>query len=85
MVDEKAITKAVASIITAIGENPAREGLADTPKRVAEMYTELFAGMEMDPIAELKQGYELGHREMVILKDIPFYSMCEHYLLPFFG
>jgi GTP cyclohydrolase I len=85
MVDEKAITKAVASIITAIGENPAREGLADTPKRVAEMYTELFAGMEMDPIAELKQGYELGHREMVILKDIPFYSMCEHHLLPFFG
>ena len=85
MVDEKAITKAVASIITAIGENPAREGLVDTPKRVAEMYTELFAGMEMDPIAELKQGYELGHREMVILKDIPFYSMCEHHLLPFFG
>ena len=85
MVDEKAITKAVASIITAIGENPAREGLIATHKRVAEMYTELFAGMAMDPIAELKQGYELGHREMVILKDIPFYSMCEHHLLPFFG
>jgi GTP cyclohydrolase IA len=85
MVDEKAVQKAVASIITAIGEDPAREGLADTPKRVAEMYTELFAGMSMDPIAELKQGYELGHREMVILKDIPFYSMCEHHLLPFFG
>ena len=85
MVDEKAVQKAVASIITAIGEDPAREGLADTPKRVAEMYTELFAGISMDPIAELKKGYELGHREMVILKDIPFYSMCEHHLLPFFG
>ena len=85
MVDEKAITKAVVSMITAIGDDPNREGLLDTPKRVAEMYTELFAGMDMDPIAELKVGYELGHREMVILKDIPFYSMCEHHLLPFFG
>ena len=85
MVDEKEIQKAVASIIAAIGENPAREGLVDTPKRVAEMYAELFAGMHMDPTAELKVGYELGHREMVILKDIPFYSMCEHHLLPFFG
>ena len=85
MVDEKAITKAVVSMITAIGDDPNREGLLDTPKRVAEMYTELFAGMDMDPIAELKVGYELGHREMVVLKDIPFYSMCEHHLLPFFG
>ena len=85
MVNEEVISKAVASIITAIGENPTREGLVGTPKRVAEMYTELFAGMDMDPTAELKVGYELGHREMVILKDIPFYSMCEHHLLPFFG
>jgi GTP cyclohydrolase I len=85
MINKEEITKAVASIITAIGENPSREGLVDTPKRVAEMYTELFAGMDMDPIAELKIGYELGHRELVILKDIPFYSMCEHHLLPFFG
>ena len=85
MVDEKAVQKAVASIITAIGEDPAREGLVGTPKRVAEMYSELFAGMTMDPVAELKGAYELGHREMIILKDIPFYSMCEHELLPFFG
>ncbi|MDD5288344.1 MAG: GTP cyclohydrolase I FolE [Dehalococcoidales bacterium] len=85
MVKEEAIKKAVASIITAIGENPTREGLVDTPRRVAEMYSELFAGMDMDPREELKVGYELGHREMVILKDIPFYSMCEHHLLPFFG
>lgn len=85
MVDEKLIRKAVSSIITAIGEDPAREGLAETPKRVAEMYTELFAGMDMDPMAELKAGFELGHREMVVIKDIPFYSMCEHHMLPFYG
>jgi GTP cyclohydrolase I len=85
VVNEEAIKEAVASIITAIGEDPRREGLLDTPKRVAEMYAELFAGLDMDPKEELKTGYELGHREMVILKDIPFYSMCEHHLLPFYG
>ena len=85
MVDEPKIKKAVTAIITAIGEDPKREGLAETPRRVAEMYTEIFAGMSMNPSEELKVGYELGHREMVILKDIPFYSMCEHHLLPFFG
>lgn len=85
MVNEEAIKKAVDSIITAINEDPKREGLADTPRRVAEMYAELFAGMEMDPLEELQVGYELGHREMVVIKDIPFYSMCEHHLLPFFG
>jgi len=73
------------SMIQAIGENPKREGLLETPRRVAEMYTELFAGLDMDPHEELQVGYELGHREMVVLKDIPFYSMCEHHLLPFFG
>jgi len=85
LVDESAIKKAVASIIQAIGEDPGREGLLDTPRRFAEMYTELFAGMGQDPVAELRVGYELGHREMVILKDIPFYSMCEHHFLPFYG
>jgi GTP cyclohydrolase I len=85
VVNEEAIKKAVSSIISAIGEDPKREGLIDTPRRVAEMYSELFNGMEMDPIAELQVGYELGHREMVIVKDIPFYSLCEHHLLPFFG
>jgi len=83
--NEKAIKKAVASIITAIGEDPKREGLLDTPRRVAEMYSELFAGLDMDPKEELKVGYELGHKEMVVVKDIPFYSMCEHHLLPFYG
>jgi GTP cyclohydrolase I len=85
MIDESGIKAAVASIIKAIGENPKREGLKDTPSRVAEMYTELFAGLDMDPRQELVVGFEEGHREMVILRDIPFYSMCEHHLLPFYG
>ncbi len=85
MIDEAAIKKAARSIIEAIGENPQREGLKETPRRFAEMYSELFGGMEQDPVEELRVGYELGHREMVILKDIPFYSMCEHHFLPFFG
>ncbi len=83
--DHNKIKSAVSSIIEAIGEDPKREGLVDTPVRVAEMYTEIFAGMDMDPKEELRVCYELGHREMVVIKDIPFYSMCEHHLLPFFG
>ena len=85
MLNEAEIETAVASIIKAIGEDPGREGLVDTPKRVAEMYTELFMGIGVDPKDELTQGYEAGHREMVIVKDIPFYSMCEHHFLPFYG
>ena len=85
MFDEVKIRKAVASLIEAIGEDPQREGLADTPRRIAEMYAELFAGINMDPKEELKVGFEEGHREMVIVRDIPFYSMCEHHLLPFHG
>ena len=85
MIDEEKIKASIKSIIEAIGEDPAREGLADTPRRVAEMYTELFMGMNRDPKKELAVGYELGHREMVVLKDIPFYSMCEHHFLPFYG
>jgi len=83
--DEAQIEAAVSSIIKAIGEDPGREGLRDTPKRVAEMYAELFMGIGIDPRNELAVGYELGHREMVIVRDIPFYSMCEHHLLPFYG
>ena len=85
MFNEARIKKAVKDIIESIGEDPAREGLRDTPKRVAEMYAELFQGLNKDPKEDLEVGFELGHREMVILKDIPFYSMCEHHLLPFFG
>ena len=85
MFDEAKIQAAVTSLIEAIGEDPQREGLADTPRRIAEMYAELFAGINVDPKEELKVGFEEGHREMVIVRDIPFYSMCEHHLLPFYG
>ncbi|MFC1980675.1 GTP cyclohydrolase I FolE [Chloroflexota bacterium] len=85
MFDEAKIKKAIASMIEAIGEDVNREGLVDTPERVADMYAELFMGLGQDPREELKVGFELGHREMVVLKDIPFYSMCEHHLLPFYG
>ena len=85
MFDEAKIKGAVTDIIEAIGEVPGREGLRDTPARVAEMYAELFMGVNKDPREDLDVGFELGHREMVVLKDIPFYSMCEHHLLPFYG
>ncbi|OGN90535.1 MAG: GTP cyclohydrolase I FolE [Chloroflexi bacterium RBG_13_48_17] len=85
MVDIPKIEAAVHSIIKAIGEDTEREGLRDTPQRIADMYTELFAGLDMDAKAELTVGFQVGHREMVILRDIPFYSMCEHHLLPFYG
>jgi len=85
MIDQDKIKKAVSMIIEAIGEDPNREGLMDTPRRVAEMYSELFAGIGQNPKDELKVGFEERHREMVIVRDIPFYSMCEHHLLPFYG
>jgi len=85
MIDQANIEKAVLSIIQAIGDNPRREGLRETPQRIAEMYAELFSGMELDPLADLTVGFEEGHHEMVVLKDIPFYSLCEHHFLPFYG
>jgi GTP cyclohydrolase I len=85
VINEAEINSAVTSIIKAIGEDPDREGLVGTPGRVAEMYAELFMGLDMNPKEELTVGFEEGHREMVILRDIPFYSMCEHHILPFYG
>ena len=85
MINEAEIKSAVTSIIRAIGDDPKREGLADTPGRVAEMYAELFMGVDMNPGEELTVGFEEGHREMVIVRDIPFHSMCEHHILPFYG
>jgi GTP cyclohydrolase I len=85
MIDERKIEKALCSVIEAIGENPKRVGLVDTPRRIAEMYAELFQGLGMDPKEVLTVGFEEEHQEMVVVKDIPFYSMCEHHLLPFYG
>lgn len=85
MIDQPRIEEAVLSILEAIGEDPKREGLVGTPRRIADMYSELFVGLDLDPKAELTVSYEEGHHEMVILRDIPFYSMCEHHLLPFYG
>jgi GTP cyclohydrolase I len=85
MINKAKIEKAVADIIEAIGEDPKREGLIGTPKRIDEMYAEVFGGIDEDPGEELRVGFEEGHQEMVILKDIPFYSMCEHHFLPFHG
>jgi GTP cyclohydrolase I len=85
VINEAEIKAAVTSIIRAIGDDPAREGLAGTPGRVAEMYAELFVGLDMNPQEELTVGFEEGHREMVIVRDIPFHSMCEHHILPFYG
>ena len=84
-VDVERIERAVREILEAVGEDPGRETLADTPARVARMYRELFAGLAVDPGEHLRVGFEEGHQEMVILRDIPFYSICEHHLLPFHG
>jgi len=85
VIDREKIEKAVMSMIEAIGEDPQREGLVDTPHRIAEMYAELFEGLHRNPEDELQVGFDEDHQEMVIAKDIPFYSMCEHHLLPFYG
>jgi len=85
MIDINRIKLATASIIEAIGQDLSQENIKDTPQRVAEMYAELFSGLDADPKAELSVGFEEGHQEMVILRDVPFYSMCEHHLLPFYG
>ena len=84
-VDIAAIEEAVRTILRAVGEDPQREGLVDTPRRVAGMYVELFAGLRDDPARHLKVHFTERYDEMVILRDIPFYSMCEHHLLPFMG
>ncbi len=83
--DAARLEAAVRETLLAIGEDPDREGLRDTPRRIAEAYAEVFAGMRADPASLLRVGFEEGHDEMVILRDIPFFSMCEHHLLPFHG
>ncbi len=83
--DKQRIENAVREILLAIGEDPDREGLVETPKRVANMYAEIFSGLEDDPKRHLKIFNESENDEMVIVRDIPMYSMCEHHLLPFVG
>lgn len=84
--DKERIEKAVREILIAIGENPDREGLVDTPKRIARMYEEIFGGLGKDPKDHLQVFFqEENHEELVLVKDIPFYSTCEHHLVPFFG
>lgn len=84
--DRERIQKAVREILIAIGEDPDREGLVDTPKRIAKMYEEIFGGIKEDPKEHLQVFFqEENHEELVLVKDIPFYSTCEHHLVPFFG
>ncbi|WP_142826460.1 GTP cyclohydrolase I FolE [Planococcus soli] len=84
-VDLDKIEQAVSMILEAVGEDVNREGLKDTPKRVAKMYAEVFSGLKEDPKEYFKTVFHEGHEELVLVKDIPFYSMCEHHLVPFFG
>lgn len=83
--DKAKIVKAMKMILEAIGENPNREDLKATPQRVAEMYEEIFSGIKLDPQKELEVLLAEDHNEIVLLKDIPLYSVCEHHMLPFVG
>ncbi|MGA2123536.1 MAG: GTP cyclohydrolase I FolE [Acidimicrobiales bacterium] len=85
MVDQPRVQELVRELLAAIGDDPDREGLIETPRRVAEMYAELFKGVEKDPGEHLRVGFEIGHDEMVMVRDIPFTSLCEHHLVPFVG
>jgi GTP cyclohydrolase I len=84
-IDRERIASAVSQIVAALREDPEREGLRETPGRVADMYAEVFAGLHQDPVEPLRSGFEEGFDEMVVARDIPFFSMCEHHFLPFFG
>jgi GTP cyclohydrolase I len=84
-IDSERIRKAVQEILLAVGEDPGREGLKKTPERVARMYSELLGGTFEDPNVHLKSVFTEKYDEIVLLRDIPFYSVCEHHLLPFIG
>lgn len=84
-IDHKRIEAAVREILLAVGEDPGRDGLRDTPARVARMYVELFAGLREDPKKLLEASFEEKYDELVVLRNIPFNSMCEHHLMPFEG
>ncbi|MBA3703938.1 MAG: GTP cyclohydrolase I FolE [Rubrobacteraceae bacterium] len=84
-VDKPRIERAVKEILVAIGEDSEREGLRDTPRRIAKAYEFLFAGLGEDPARHLDVGFQEEHREMVLVRDIPLHSLCEHHLMPFVG
>jgi GTP cyclohydrolase IA len=84
-IDQARIEKAVREILLAIGEDPERDGLLDTPARVARMYAEIFAGLHEDPTEHLHVTFEAGHDEMVLVRDIAMFSACEHHMLPWVG
>nr|WP_281702948.1 GTP cyclohydrolase I FolE [Cryptobacterium curtum] len=79
------VAQGVRLVLEGIGEDPNREGLRKTPERVAKMYAECFAGLYVDPASYFETTFDENHEEMVLVRDIPFYSMCEHHLAPFFG
>jgi GTP cyclohydrolase I len=83
--DTERIRRAVVELLEAVGEDPTREGLRDTPRRIADLYREVLEGQRQDPRELLRVGFEENHQEMVIVRDITFYSLCEHHLLPFHG
>ena len=85
MVDRERVEALIRELLAAIGEDPRRAGLVETPRRVAEMYAELFEGFDTDPGAHLEVTFEEGHDEMVMVRDIAFTSLCEHHLVPFTG
>ncbi len=84
-VDQAKVEQAVHLLLEAIGEDPRRDGLQETPGRVARMYAEIFGEGDQDPTVALSKQFDEKHHEMVLVKDIPFFSMCEHHLMPFFG
>ncbi|PKQ21033.1 MAG: GTP cyclohydrolase I FolE [Actinobacteria bacterium HGW-Actinobacteria-6] len=83
--DREKIEQGVRLILEGVGEDPGREGLLDTPRRVASMYEEIFAGLNQDAAEHFRVTFNEGHQEMVLIRDIPLYSVCEHHLLPFVG
>ncbi len=84
-IDQEKIQQAVRMILEAVGEDPTREGLLETPARVARMYGEILSGIDQDPGDHLQTIFNEDHNELVLVKDISFYSLCEHHLIPFFG
>jgi GTP cyclohydrolase I len=85
IIQQQRIERAVSDILEGIGEDLKREGLRNTPERVARMYEELFSGIGLDPKEAIDAIFEQDHQDPVVLRDIPFFSVCEHHLLPFFG